>query len=135
MSHTYNILIAIFLIMITAVIVTTSVCNIIRKVKIRPEEELMQIVNVTIDREFKYVRYLEYELKSVVLISNYEEEIDKLVNRTMNAFSSDLIEELEYYYTLNYITKHVTKSHQILLNMFIKEKKINNNIHKGKNKD
>ncbi|WP_304576612.1 hypothetical protein [Romboutsia ilealis] len=132
MNHVYNILIAVFLIMAIAVIVSNNIGCVIRKVKIRPEEELMQIVNVTIDREFKYVRYLEYELKDVVLINNYEEEIDKLVNRTMNAFSSDLIEELEYYYTLNYITKHVTKSHQILLNMFIKEKKINNNTQKRK---
>lgn len=132
MSHFYNILIAVFLIAICAILVSINVGNIIEKVNIKTEEELMNIVNITIDREFKYVRYLEYELKNIVLIKDYEAEIDKLVSRTMNAFSTDLLDDLQHYYTLDYITKHVTKSHQILLNMFIKEKKINNNIKKYK---
>lgn len=132
MSHFYNILIAVFLIAICAILVSINVGNIIEKVNIKAEEELMNIVNITIDREFKYVRYLEYELKNIVLIKDYEAEIDKLVSRTMNAFSTDLLDDLQHYYTLDYITKHVTKSHQILLNMFIKEKKINNNIKKYK---
>lgn len=132
MSHFYNILIAIFLIIICATLLSINIGKIIEKVNIRSEEELMNILNITIDREFKYVRYLEYELKNIVLIKDYEAELDKLVSRTMNAFSTDLLDELQHYYTLDYITKHVTKSHQILLNMFIKEKKINNNIKKYK---
>lgn len=132
MSHFYNILIAIFLIIICATLLSINIGKIIEKINIRSEEELMNILNITIDREFKYVRYLEYELKNIVLIKDYEAELDKLVSRTMNAFSTDLLDELQHYYTLDYITKHVTKSHQILLNMFIKEKKINNNIKKYK---
>ena len=132
MSHFYNLLIAIFLIIISAVIISSIIGSVIMKVKVRPEDELMSILNSTIEREFSYVRYLEYELKNIVLIKDYEQEIDKLVSRTMNAFSTDLLDELQHYYTLNYITKHVTKSHQILLNVFIKEKKINNNIKKSK---
>ncbi len=135
MNHIYNILIILSLLMITVVIMTNAISNVIRKVNIRSEEELIHIINTTIEREFTYVRFLEYELKDVVLIADYEGELDKLVTRTMNAFSTDLLEELQYYYTLNYITKHVTKSHQILLNTFIKDKKINNTIQKGKNKD
>lgn len=132
MSHFYNILIAVFLIAICATILSINVGSVIKRVNVRSEEELMNILNITIDREFKYVKYLEYELKNIVLIKDYEAEIDKLVSRTMNAFSTDLLDDLQHYYTLDYITKHVTKSHQILLNMFIKEKKINNNIKKYK---
>ena len=112
--------------------ISNNIGSVIKRVKVRPEDELMAIVNATIDREFKYVRYLEYELKNVVLIKDYEGELDKLVSRTMNAFSTEVLEELQYYYTLNYITKHVTKSHQVLLNMFINEKKINNSIKKNR---
>ena len=134
MNHLYNMIIIIFLIIISAVIISNNIGSVIKRVKVRPEDELMDILNNTIDREFKYVRYLEYELKNIILIKDYEGELDKLVTRTMNAFSTELLEELQYYYTLNYITKHVTKSHQVLLNMFINEKKINNSI-KKKNKD
>lgn len=134
MNHVYNMIIIIFLIIMSAVIISNNIGSVIKRVKVRPEDELMDILNNTIDREFKYVRYLEYELKNIILIKDYEGELDKLVTRTMNAFSTELLEELQYYYTLNYITKHVTKSHQVLLNMFINEKKINNSI-KRKNKD
>lgn len=132
MNHVYNMIIIIFLIIISAVIISNNIGSVIKRVKVRPEDELMDILNNTIDREFKYVRYLEYELKNIILIKDYEGELDKLVTRTMNAFSTELLEELQYYYTLNYITKHVTKSHQVLLNMFINEKKINNSIKKKK---
>lgn len=134
MNHVYNMIIILFLIILSAVIISNNIGSVIKRVKVRPEDELMDILNNTIDREFKYVRYLEYELKNIILIKDYEGELDKLVTRTMNAFSTELLEELQYYYTLNYITKHVTKSHQVLLNMFINEKKINNSI-KKKNKD
>lgn len=130
MNHVYNMIIIIFLIIMSAVIISNNIGSVIKRVKVRPEDELMDILNNTIDREFKYVRYLEYELKNIILIKDYEGELDKLVTRTMNAFSTELLEELQYYYTLNYITKHVTKSHQVLLNMFINEKKINNSIKK-----
>lgn len=132
MNHVYNMIIIIFLIIMSAVIISNNIGSVIKRVKVRPEDELMDILNNTIDREFKYVRYLEYELKNIILIKDYEGELDKLVTRTMNAFSTELLEELQYYYTLNYITKHVTKSHQVLLNMFINEKKINNSIKKKK---
>ena len=132
MNHVYNMIIIIFLIIMSAVIISNNIGSVIKRVKVRPENELMDILNNTIDREFKYVRYLEYELKNIILIKDYEGELDKLVTRTMNAFSTELLEELQYYYTLNYITKHVTKSHQVLLNMFINEKKINNSIKKKK---
>ena len=132
MNQIYTIMTLVFLIIISAVVISNNIGSVIKRVKVRPEDELMAIVNATIDREFKYVRYLEYELKSVVLIKDYEGELDKLVSRTMNAFSTEVLEELQYYYTLNYITKHVTKSHQVLLNMFINEKKINNSIKKNR---
>ena len=132
MNQIYTIMTLVFLIIISAVVISNNIGSVIKRVKVRPEDELMAIVNATIDREFKYVRYLEYELKNVVLIKDYEGELDKLVSRTMNAFSTEVLEELQYYYTLNYITKHVTKSHQVLLNMFIKEKKINNSIKKNR---
>lgn len=132
MNQIYTIMTLVFLIIISAVVISNNIGSVIKRVKIRPEDELMAIVNATIDREFKYVRYLEYELKNVVLIKDYEGELDKLVSRTMNAFSTEVLEELQYYYTLNYITKHVTKSHQVLLNMFINEKKINNSIKKNR---
>ena len=132
MNQIYTIMTLVFLIIISAVVISNNIGSVIKRVIVRPEDELMAIVNATIDREFKYVRYLEYELKSVVLIKDYEGELDKLVSRTMNAFSTEVLEELQYYYTLNYITKHVTKSHQVLLNMFINEKKINNSIKKNR---
>lgn len=132
MNQIYTIMTLVFLIIISAVVISNNIGSVIKRVKVRPEDELMAIVNATIDREFKYVRYLEYELKNVVLIKDYEGELDKLVSRTMNAFSTEVLEELQYYYTLNYITKHVTKSHQVLLNMFINEKKINNSIKKNR---
>ena len=132
MNQIYTIMTLVFLIIISAVVISNNIGSVIKRVKVRPEDELMAIVNATIDREFKYVRYLEYELKNVVLIKDYEGELDKLVSRTMNAFSTEVLEDLQYYYTLNYITKHVTKSHQVLLNMFINEKKINNSIKKNR---
>lgn len=132
MNQIYTIMTLVFLIIISAIVISNNIGSVIKRVKVRPEDELMAIVNATIDREFKYVRYLEYELKNVVLIKDYEGELDKLVSRTMNAFSTEVLEELQYYYTLNYITKHVTKSHQVLLNMFINEKKINNSIKKNR---
>lgn len=127
MKSTLMICTLIFLILISATILASLICSTIEKVnkkKVKSEEELMSILTNTINREFLYKVKLEFELKNVVLIKDFQKELTELVTRTMNSFSSGIMEELEYYYTLDYITKHVTKSHQVLLTQYINEKKI-----------
>lgn len=116
-----------FLVLISITILSVLICDTIVKVnkkKVKEESELMSIIDGTIEREFVYKIKLEFELKNVILIKDFEKELTELVNRTMNAFSSDVMKEFEYYYTLEYITKHVTKAHQILLTNYINQKKI-----------
>lgn len=116
-----------FLVLISVTILSVLICDTIVKVnkkKVKEESELMSIINGTIEREFVYKIKLEFELKNVILIKDFEKELTELVNRTMNSFSSDIMKEFEYYYTLEYITKHVTKAHQILLTNYINHKKI-----------
>lgn len=127
MKNVFTIISMMFLMIMSLIILAGFICNTIEKVykrNVRSEEELLSILNKTVDREFLYKVKLEFELKGVVLIKDFEKELTELVSRTMNAFSSDLLDELEYYYTLDYISKHVTKSHQILLMQYINEKKI-----------
>lgn len=127
MKMVFTIMAIICLIIISITILAGFICDTIERVykpNIKSEEEIIGILNRTIDREFTYKVKLEFELKEVILIKDFEQELTDLVSRTLHAVSHDLLKELENYYTFEYISKYVTKSHQILLMQYIKEKKI-----------
>lgn len=127
MKMVFTIMAIICLIIISITILAGFICDTIERVykpNIKSEEEIIGILNRTIDREFTYKVKLEFELKEVILIKDFEQELTDLVSRTLHAVSHDLLKELENYYTFEYISKYVAKSHQILLMQYIKEKKI-----------
>lgn len=87
-------------------------------------DECMFILNGTMKREFEMRYKLEYELKDLVMLYNFQEELDNITRATMNALSPSLIKELEFFYTRKYIIGYVAKYTEIMLMEFTNTKKI-----------
>ena len=84
---------------------------------------LMDILNNTIRRLFTEKYKLEYELKDMKLIYDFKKDLKSLVQDTLMAFNEPFMKDLQYYYTKDYIFNYVTKTIEIMLMEFIREKK------------
>lgn len=104
---------------ILALIVCRSLERINRYNKIQSESDLMDILNRAIEREFRYKVDFEFKIKRVKSVGNFEKEVNDLVHSTIKSLSGNILDDLEYYYSLENITEMVFKAHSILLTAYM----------------
>jgi hypothetical protein len=108
---------------ILGVIIGETIIKVNKIKNVRPESELMDILNKAIQREFMYKVELEFKLKGVTVVKDIEKEVGDLVNKTMNSLGKNLLDELHYYYSFKTITEIVFKSHMLLLTEYMDKNK------------
>jgi flagellar basal body-associated protein FliL len=89
-----------------------------------PLNDLMDMLTNTTQRAWLFKYKLEYELKDIRMFHDFQKEMTQLAHEVLESLSPDILEELEHYHTRDYIIKYVTKTIQISLMEFIREKKI-----------
>ena len=119
----YAILLGIFLCTGMVSILALIICNSMEKInkinKIPPESELLDVLNRAIEREFRYKVEFTYKIKGVKIVGDIEGEVNDLVKKTLESLSGNLLDDLQYYYTIEAITSMVFKAHLILLTAYM----------------
>lgn len=119
----YTILLGIFLctgmVSILALIICNSMEKINKRNKIPPESELLDVLNRAIEREFRYKVEFTFKIKGVKIVGDIEGEVNDLVKKTLESLSGNLLDDLQYYYTIEAITSMVFKAHLILLTAYM----------------
>lgn len=94
------------------------------KKKIRTEEELMGIIYSLLERKWSYRVMFHFKLKEIN-VPKFEFEWKYLVNEIVTSLSSDVLEELKYYYKdEETIIKAVSEIVQIFLLDYMEKKGI-----------
>ena len=119
----YAMLLGIFLctgmVSILALIICNSMEKINKRNKIPPESELLDVLNRAIEREFRYKIDFTFKIKGVKIVGDIEGEVNDLVKKTLESLSGNLLDDLQYYYTIEAITSMVFKAHLILLTAYM----------------
>lgn len=119
----YAILLGIFLCTGMVSILALIICNSMEKInkinKIPPESELLDVLNRAIEREFRYKVEFTFKIKGVKIVGDIESEVNDLVKKTLESLSGNLLDDLQYYYTIEAITSMVFKAHLILLTAYM----------------
>lgn len=119
----YAMLLGIFLctgmISILALIICNSMEKINKRNKIPPESELLDVLNRAIEREFRYKVDFTFKIKGVKIVGDIEGEVNDLVKKTLESLSGNLLDDLQYYYSIEAITSMVFKAHLILLTAYM----------------
>lgn len=119
----YAMLLGIFLctgmVSILALIICNSMEKINKRNKIPPESELLDVLNRAIEREFKYKVDFTFKIKGVKIVGDIEGEVNDLVKKTLESLSGNLLDDLQYYYSIEAITSMVFKAHLILLTAYM----------------
>lgn len=119
----YAILLGIFLCTGMVSILALIICNSMEKInkvnKIPPESELLDVLNRAIEREFRYKVDFTFKIKGVKIVGDVEGEVNDLVKKTLESLSGNLLDDLQYYYTIESITSMVFKAHLILLTAYM----------------
>lgn len=119
----YAILLGIFLCTGMVSILALIICNSMEKInkvnKIPSESELLDVLNRAIEREFRYKVDFTFKIKGVKIVGDIEGEVNDLVKKTLESLSGNLLDDLQYYYTIESITSMVFKAHLILLTAYM----------------
>lgn len=119
----YAILLGIFLCTGMVSILALIICNSMEKInkvnKIPSESELLDVLNRAIEREFRYKVDFTFKIKGVKKVGDVEGEVNDLVKKTLESLSGNLLDDLQYYYTIEAITSMVFKAHLILLTAYM----------------
>lgn len=119
----YAILLGIFLCAGMVSILALIICNSMEKInkvnKIPPESELLDVLNRAIEREFRYKVDFTFKIKGVKIVGDIEGEVNDLVKKTLESLSGNLLDDLQYYYTIEAITSMVFKAHLVLLTAYM----------------
>lgn len=119
----YAILLGIFLCTGMVSILALIICNSMEKInkvnKIPSESELLDVLNRAIEREFRYKVEFTFKIKGVKIVGDIEGEVNDLVKKTLESLSGNLLDDLQYYYTIEAITSMVFKAHLILLTAYM----------------
>lgn len=119
----YATLLGIFLCTGMVSILALIICNSMEKInkinKIPPESELLDVLNRAIEREFRYKVEFTFKIKGVKIVGDIEGEVNDLVKKTLESLSGNLLDDLQYYYTIEAITSMVFKAHLILLTAYM----------------
>lgn len=80
--------------------------------------EVMEIINKNIELQFEFKYTLEYQLKDIKIIYDYEKEMKEITSAVLLSFSSDFYRHIDYYHDRGYIYKYVSKRVNITLMKF-----------------
>lgn len=80
--------------------------------------EVMEIINKNIEVQFQFKYALEYQLKDIKIIYDYEKEMKEITSAVLLSFSSDFYRHIDYYHDREYIYKYVSKRVNISLMKF-----------------
>lgn len=80
-----------------------------------PYNEVMSIVDATIDAVWKEKYLLYYRLKEITVIANMDEEITTITKEIINAFDKGFLNGILKYFTLEYFTQMITRKVQLLI--------------------
>lgn len=78
-------------------------------------DELMGIVDLTIAQQFKFKYTLDYKLKDIRVINDFEKELDDLSKSVLLSFGSNFYKHLDYYHDREYIYRYVVKKTEMML--------------------
>lgn len=81
-------------------------------------EELMAIINNAIEVEFSFKYELEYKLKDIRVLNDFQGELKEITRNVVMSFNSDFYKNIEYYHTREYVYKYITKRVEIMLMKF-----------------
>jgi hypothetical protein len=91
----------------------------------RSLEELLNILNFTIEKEIMFRLRIELELKrSTRMITKFNDELSTLSKNVVNALSQDYYDELSYYYKTDYVLRYIVKTIQLYLIKYMDDNKI-----------
>jgi hypothetical protein len=102
--------------------------ELVKVLKFKPRElsakVLLEMVDSMIKAEFSHYYQLKYSIKEVKLVYDFKVDTTEIVHTVMKSFSKEFYTQLYQYYTKEYIISYVTKTIELILIEFIKEKKI-----------
>jgi hypothetical protein len=87
-------------------------------------ETLFAILDSIIQREVQYKTVLDYKIKDVRVIYNFEDDLKELTTKIVFSLSEPFFRELEYYHSREYIIKYVTRYVEAFLIEYTRQNKI-----------
>lgn len=78
-------------------------------------DELMGIIDSTIMQQFKFKYELDYKLKDIRVLNDFEKELDELSKSVLLSFGSNFYRHVDYYHDRDYIYRYVVKKTEIML--------------------
>lgn len=81
-------------------------------------DEVMYIINKNIELQFYFKYELEYKLKDIVIVSDFEGELRELVKLTLFSFNDNFYKHIDYYHTRESLYDYVVKQTTISLTQF-----------------
>lgn len=87
-------------------------------------EELLNILDLTIKSEISYKYKMEYKMKDVRIIYNFQEDLTEITTNVLQTFSEQFMLQLERYHTREFIIKYVSREVQLFLIQYSKDNKI-----------
>jgi cell shape-determining protein MreC len=85
---------------------------------------LMEILDSIIQREIQYKNTLDYKVKDIRVIYNFQEDLKELTTKILTSLSEPFFQELEYYHSREYIIRYVTRYVEAFLIQFTRQNKI-----------
>ena len=86
--------------------------------------EVMSIIDESIKQQFKFKYRLEYDLKDIRVLHDFEKELDEISKAVLLSFSSSFYKHIDYYHDRDYTYRYVVRQTEILLLEFINKVKI-----------
>jgi hypothetical protein len=87
-------------------------------------QELIGILNATIQREIEHKYQLDYKVKDIKIIYNFQEDLTELTSRIMISLAPPFIEELAFYHDRKYIIQIVMRNVETFLMEYTRQNKI-----------
>jgi hypothetical protein len=87
-------------------------------------DELMAIVTSIMEREIKFKHDMDYKVKDVKVIYDFEEDLKEITKKIIAGISPELFKDLEYYHPRQYLITVITRNVQIFLIEYTRQNKI-----------
>lgn len=76
-------------------------------------QEVMSIIDEGIRQQFHFRYKLEYELKDIHVIYDFEKELNSITKSVLFSFSKDFYKHCDYYHDRDWIYRYTTKQVEI----------------------
>lgn len=87
-------------------------------------EELLNILDLGIKSEITYKYKMDYKMKDIRIIYDFEQDLTEITTNVMQSFSQSFLLQLERYHNREFIIKYVSRQIQLFLLQYMKENKI-----------